>query len=218
MNIAIVTPVRLVGEGVAAALRRSTSKLQSTIFADLAVLRQALCGGAATFGLAIFDASYSLALEPVRDFHVDFPDMPLLALGVRENGQDIVAFGHAGFTGYIGRDDGIDQLDARIRDVLRGRLCCPPEIAAGMMRGLFDGNRRSAAPSDGLTPRERHVADLVSNGLSNKEIAGQLALSESTVKHHVHAVLGKLRLNSRFQLMRRARDDIWQEQSFRQAG
>ena len=218
MNIAIVTPVRLVGEGVAAALRRSTSKLQPTIFADLAALRQALCGGAATLGLAIFDASHPIALEPVRDFHFDYPDMPLLALGVRENGQDIVAFGHAGFTGYIGRDDGIDQLDARICDVLRGRLCCPPEIAAGMMRGLFDGNRRSAAPLDGLTPRERHVADLVSSGLSNKEIAGQLVLSESTVKHHVHAVLGKLRLNSRFQLMRRARDDIWQEQSFRQAG
>ena len=56
------------------------------------------------------------------------------------------------------------------------------------------------------------------NGLSNKEIAGQLVLSESTVKHHVHAVLGKLRLNSRFQLMRRARDDIWDERSFRQVG
>ena len=218
MNIAIVTPVRLVGEGVAAALRRSTSEFQPAIFADLAALRQALCTAATAFAVAIFDASHSIALEPVRDFHVDYPDMPLLALGVREDGQDIVAFGHAGFSGYIGRDDGIDQLDVRIRDVLCGRLCCPPEIAAGMMRGLFSGHRRSAEPADGLTPRERHVADLVSNGLSNKEIAGQLVLSESTVKHHVHAVLGKLRLNSRFQLMRRARDDIWDERSFRQVG
>ena len=218
MNIVIVTPVRLVGEGVSAALRRSASEFQPTIFADLAALRRALGAGAGQFDVAIFDASHSIALDPVRDFHVDYPDMPLLALGVREDGKDIVAFGHAGFSGYIGRDDGIEQLDVRIRDVLCGRLCCPPEIAAGMMRGLFDGHRRSAAPSDGLTPRERHVADLVSSGLSNKEIAGQLVLSESTVKHHVHAVLGKLRLNSRFQLMRRARDDIWDERSFRQAG
>jgi DNA-binding NarL/FixJ family response regulator len=218
MNIAIITPVRLVGEGVAAALRRSASEFQPAIFADLVALRKTLCAGENAFGVAIFDASYSIALAPVRNFHLDYPDIPLLALGVREDCQDIIAFGHAGFSGYIGRDDGIEQLDVRIHDVLCGKLCCPPEIAAGMMRGLFDGNRRSAAPSDGLTPRERHVADLVSNGLSNKEIAGQLALSESTVKHHVHAVLGKLRLNSRFQLMRRARDDIWEERGFRQAG
>ncbi len=217
MDIAIITPVRLVGEGVVAALLRSASEFQPTIFADLAALRQALCVRDAAFQVAIFDASSAIALKPVRDFHVDYPDIPLLALGVREDGRDIVAFGHAGFSGYIGRDDGMEQFDVRIRDVLCGRLCCPPEIAAGMMRGLFDGHCRSAAPADGLTPRERHVADLVSNGLSNKEIAGQLALSESTVKHHVHAVLGKLRLNSRFQLMRRARDDIWDERSFRQA-
>jgi DNA-binding NarL/FixJ family response regulator len=217
MDIAIVTPVRLVGEGVAAALRRSMSAFQPAIFADLAALRQALCGGAVHFGVAIFDASHVIALAPVRDFHIDYPEMPLLALAAREDGEDIIALGHAGFSGYIGRDDGIEQLDVRIRDVLCGRLSCPPEIAAGMMRSLFDGHRRNTAPSDGLTPRERHVADLVSNGLSNKEIAGQLALSESTVKHHVHAVLGKLRLSSRFQLMRRARDDIWEERSFRQA-
>lgn len=218
MNIVIVTSVRLVGEGIAAALRRIASEFQPTIFADLATLRHALCTGPASFGVVIFDASHSIALEPVREFHIDYPDMPLLALGVREDGQDIVAFGHAGFSGYVGRDDGIEQLDVRIRDVLCGRLSCPPEIAAEMMRGLFTRNRRNTAPADGLTPRERHVAELVSGGLSNKEIANQLVLSESTVKHHVHAVLGKLQLNSRFQLVRRARDDIWEERSFRQAG
>lgn len=219
MEIAVVTPVRLIGEGVVAALRVSKGDYAATIFTDIAALRQALTAQPG-FAAAIVDASRPLSLDTVRDFHVDFPQIVLLALGVRESERDIVAHGRAGFAGYIGREDGIERLHSRIEDTMAGRLCCPPEISAGIMLGLFE--RRSGwgdgTTADPLTPRESHVADLVSRGQSNKEIARELSLSESTVKHHVHAVLGKLHLSSRFQLLRGARDDIWGERSYRRAG
>ncbi|UGY30352.1 LuxR C-terminal-related transcriptional regulator (plasmid) [Bradyrhizobium septentrionale] len=59
----------------------------------------------------------------------------------------------------------------------------------------------------GLTPREENVARLVGRGRSNKEIARDLALSESTVKHHIHNIFGKMGLSRRSQMMCAIRDD-----------
>jgi two-component system nitrate/nitrite response regulator NarL len=155
--------------------------------------------------LAIIDVTQSLPLEPIRAFHFDFPDLPLIALGLREQEADIVAHGCAGFTGYLRGEDGLDELRARVEDALSGRLSCSPEIAAGIMRGLFRRGLQGSAPYPvDLTNREKDVAELISRGLSNKEIAQTLDLSESTVKHHVHSILGKKRLGSRLQMVREA--------------
>jgi DNA-binding NarL/FixJ family response regulator len=56
-------------------------------------------------------------------------------------------------------------------------------------------------PVGSLSIREQQVADLISSGLSNKAIAKQLALSEGTVKQHVHNILAKLRVRNRCELI-----------------
>ena len=130
---------------------------------------------------------------------------------MREQDAEIIAHGSAGFIGYLRREDGLEQLRARVDDAVSGRLLCSPEIAAGIMRGLFLRGGQGAAPrAVELTLRESQVAELVSRGLSNKEIARALDLSESTVKHHVHSILGKIGVPSRFQLVRDARQQAWQ--------
>lgn len=208
MRIAILTPIRLIGEGVAASLRACGAGFEPALVSDVRQLRT-LVASHLPPRLAIVDVTQSLPLELIRDFHVDHPALPLLALGLTEQETEIVAHGSAGFIGYLRREDGLEQLLARVEDALSGRLFCPPEIAAGIMRGLFlRGSRAGSARAIDLTQRETHVAELVSRGLSNKEIARELDLSESTVKHHVHAILGKLRLGSRFQLVREAREDV----------
>lgn len=213
MRIAILTPVRLIGEGVAASLRACRCGFESVIIHEIAALRR-LVISAVPPQLAIIDVTQLQPLEPIRAFHSDLPDLPLLAFGVMEEEADIVAHGSAGFTGYLGRGDGLDQLRTRVEDALSGRLLCSPEIAAGMMRGLFRSGAQGSLPRDaGLTHREAGVAELVSRGLSNKEIARELDLSESTVKHHVHSILAKKRLGSRFQLLREAREDSWAGQA-----
>jgi two-component system, NarL family, nitrate/nitrite response regulator NarL len=209
MLIAIVTSIRLIGEGIAAALRTCDSDFVPQILDDIKQLR-GLMKISAKPCAAIIDVTQSMALEPIKDFHADYPDLPLVALGVKEREQEVIAHGAAGFIGYLRREDGLDQLQNRIEDALSGRLLCSPEIAAGIMRGLFQRSMRSSiAPSANLTAREGQVAVMVSRGMSNKEIANELELSESTVKHHVHAILGKLQCGSRFQMVREARNDVW---------
>jgi two-component system nitrate/nitrite response regulator NarL len=206
MRIVILTPIRLVGDGIAASLRACGPGFAPTIVHDMRQLR-ALAAAAPPPQLAIVDVTQSLPLESIRDFHADFPDLPLLALGVRERQAEIVAHGSAGFIGYLSREDGLDALRDRVDDAVAGRLFCSPEIAAGIMRGLFErAPRGREGAAGGLTPRERRVADLVSRGLSNKEVARELGLSQSTVKHHVHSILAKLQLGSRVQLER----DEWE--------
>jgi len=63
----------------------------------------------------------------------------------------------------------------------------------GFRRSLIGSRRTDIQWSAALSPREREVALLVARGLSNKEVARELGLSEETVKAHVHSILHKLR-------------------------
>jgi DNA-binding NarL/FixJ family response regulator len=209
MRIGVLTPVRLVGEGVAISLSLCNPTLDTLVVRDLEELR-GLARGEAPLALAIVDVTQAIALDEIRAFHAEWPDLPLLALGLREQEAEIVEHGRAGFAGYLRRDDGRDELAQKVEDALSGRFRCSPEIAAGIMRGLFRaGPRRAGCDLTVLTPRETHVAQGIGRGLSNKEIARDLAISESTVKHHVHAILGKLGLATRARLLRRFHDDPW---------
>ncbi|MBV9883123.1 MAG: response regulator transcription factor [Sphingomonadaceae bacterium] len=207
----------MIGEGIAASLRACDAGFEPQVVCEVRELR-ALVASPAPPRLAIVDVTQQLPLDPIRRFHLDLPDLPLLALGIHEQDAEIVAHGSAGFIGYLRREDGLDQLRERVDDAVSGRLLCSPEIAAGIMRGLFLRAAEGPAPrSVELTLREAEVADLVSRGLSNKEIARALDLSESTVKHHVHSILGKIGVPSRFQLVRDARQEAWAPPLLRRA-
>jgi two-component system, NarL family, nitrate/nitrite response regulator NarL len=218
MRIGVLTPVRLVGEGIAASLAAWAPAFEVAAARDFATLR-ALADSLAPPDLVIVDVTQAVALQEVRAFHAEFPDMPLLALGLCEREADIVEHGRAGFVGYVRRDEGVEELCRKVEDAIAGRLSCPPEITAGIMRALFRAAPPPAACDlSSLTPREGDVARLVSRGLANKEIARHLRLSESTVKHHVHAILAKLGLTRRANLMRSMRDDPWFTESGRRSG
>jgi DNA-binding CsgD family transcriptional regulator/class 3 adenylate cyclase len=73
-------------------------------------------------------------------------------------------------------------------------------FAAGPARPIGDGPVVRAAPAAELSRREREVAQLLAGGLSNREIAGRLYLSERTVDNHVHHILDKLGFDSRVQV------------------
>jgi DNA-binding NarL/FixJ family response regulator len=217
MRIAILTPIRLIGEGIAASLRACDAGFEPAVVCEVRQLR-ALVASAAPPRLAIVDVTQEMPLDPIRSFHLDVPELPLLALGLREQDAEIIAHGSAGFIGYLRREDGLDQLRARVDDAVSGRLLCSPEIAAVIMRGLFSRGSQYPVPRNvDLTLRETQVADLVSRGLSNKEIARAFDLSESTVKHHVHSILAKIGVPSRFQLVKDARQDAWQPGAPRRA-
>jgi len=197
MRIAILTPIRLIGEGIAASLRACDAGFEPVVACEVRELR-ALVASPLPPRLAIVDVTQGLPLDPIRAFHHDIPELPLLALGIREQDAEIIAHGSAGFIGYLRREDGLDQLRARVDDAVSGRLLCSPEIAAVIMRGLFlRAPQGHEARSVDLTLRETEVAALVSRGLSNKEIARELDLAEGTVKIHLAAVLRFLKARNR---------------------
>ncbi len=103
----------------------------------------------------------------------------------------------AGAAGYLLKDVEPPQLAEAIRAVYRGEALLHPTVAARLMQEVSSEDRQ--APGGTLTPRELEVLRLVARGMSNKEIAKELTVSEKTVKTHVSNVLAKLHLADRTQ-------------------
>lgn len=129
------------------------------------------------------------------------PQARVVALGVDEREDDVVAWAVAGIDGFVPRDASLERLVDALDAVARGEALCPPAMTATLLREVarLAAERRPAAPDRAahLTRREREIATLLDAGLSNKEIAGRLQIGVPTVKNHVHHVLGKLGVSRR---------------------
>lgn len=209
MNIVVLTPVRLLGDGLAACFSSRPNMRTIAVISDLARLRDALT--TTEIDVVLIDVTQGVDLFDVRDIASRWPEVPLVALGLNEQRQEVIRCGRAGFAGYVARDASIDELCDSLSEIVAGRLACPPEISGGLLRALFhaESGFEESDLSLALTRRESEVLELVGRGFSNKEIANELCLSVATVKHHVHHVLEKLQLQSRAQAMRRVRDAPW---------
>ena len=106
----------------------------------------------------------------------------------------------AGASGFLLKSAPPRELAGAIRTVAAGDALLAPEITRAMIQEYLQRPRPGAATADTLavlTPRELEVLGLIARGRSNTEIAGELFLSEPTVKTHVSRVLAKLQLRDR---------------------
>jgi DNA-binding NarL/FixJ family response regulator len=209
MKIIVLTPVRLLGDGLAACISGRSEMSVLAVVKDLASLRNALA--TTETDVVLIDVTQGIDLFDVRGVAAESPEVALVALGLNEQRQDVISCGRAGFAGYVSRDASIDALCQSLSEIVAGRLLCPPEISGGLLRALFRREPRAEEPDLdlALTRRESEVLALLGRGLSNKEIGDELCVSVATVKHHVHHVLEKLKLPRRAQAMRRVRDAPW---------
>jgi len=207
MKIVVLTPVKLLGDGLAFCLRSRADAVE--VVSDLAAVRVLLDGG--DVQVILVDVTQGIDLFDVREIVLKWPAVLLVALGLIEQKQEVINCGRAGFAGYVVREATIDGLYTALKDLSQGKLACPPEITGGLLRALFrKGPQSEELLSDPvLTRREREVLDLIGQGLSNKEIGTHLCLSVATVKHHVHNMFEKLGLARRADAMRRVRDAPW---------
>ncbi|MBK8051318.1 MAG: response regulator transcription factor [Anaerolineales bacterium] len=105
----------------------------------------------------------------------------------------------AGALGYLLKDSAPEELVRAIHQVHRGEPALHPTIARKLLQEVAQpADLRTPGP-DALTEREHAVLRLIAQGLSNQEIAGELAVSEPTVRTHVSRILSKLHLASRTQ-------------------
>jgi two-component system response regulator DegU len=107
-----------------------------------------------------------------------------------------------GVQGYVLQEASAIEVVGAVRGVARGEAVCPPHLA----RVLFDYvasqgsdlHHRRARKQFKLTRREQQLIPLVDRGLTNKEIAAELSLSEQTIKSHIHRMLRKIGVEDRF--------------------
>ena len=107
----------------------------------------------------------------------------LIVLTIHKGDEAVYQAIRAGARGYLLKDTPFPELLAAIRTVHEGKQCIPPEIAAKMAERIRYAD---------LTPREIEILKLIARGQSNKLIADRLEVTESTIKHHVATILGKL--------------------------
>jgi DNA-binding NarL/FixJ family response regulator len=210
MNIIVLTPVRLLGDGLTACFNNQPNMRTLAVLDDLARLRDILA--TTETHVVLVDVTQGVEQFDVRAIAAQWPNVPFVALGLQEQRQEVIRCGRAGFASYVARNASIDALCDALKDVVGGRLTCPPEISGGLLRALFFPRSENFDASDvdfELTRRESEVLGFLGRGFSNKEIASELCLSVATVKHHVHHILEKLKLQRRAQAMRRVRDAPW---------
>jgi two-component system, NarL family, nitrate/nitrite response regulator NarL len=205
LSVLIVSEVRLYREGLAELLaRRGTLHVIGTAIHTADALTRAceLEPAIVVLDYAAADSlSFSRALTQVR------PDIRVVALGLPDSDDAVLAFAEAGIAGYVAREGSVDDVVAAIESAARGELRCSPQLAGTILRRLA---WRAAvggemAPRSALTCRETEIVRLIDQGLSNKEIAVRLGIEVATVKNHVHNLLEKLRVHRRAEAAARLR-------------
>jgi two-component system, NarL family, nitrate/nitrite response regulator NarL len=131
------------------------------------------------------------------------PSAKVLALGLTEEKKRVLRYVEAGASGYILKDDSLEDLIEIVRATQEGKVFVSPQIAAAMMERLSDlaqmfaGVENNMSDTTTLTTREMEVLELISKGYTNQQIAQILVIEVGTVKNHVHNILEKLNVSSR---------------------
>ncbi|WP_028651799.1 response regulator [Nocardioides halotolerans] len=137
-------------------------------------------------------------VDVCREVRSVMPQTYCLMLTSHDDHDAVVASVLAGASGYVLKEVQTSGLVDAIRQVAMGRSLLDPAVIARVMERV----RQTSAPSTALgelTPREREVLDLVTDGLTNRQIGERMFLSERTVKNYVSSILGKLGIERRAQ-------------------
>ena len=142
-------------------------------------------------------------IEATRQIRLDVPTTKILMLTVSDEEDDLYEAIKAGANGYLLKEISVDEVAEAIHAVVRGESLISPSMAAKLLNEFnvlvrrADDKQQYSAPT--LTTREIEVLRQVARGMSNREIADELYISENTVKNHVRNILEKLHLHNRME-------------------
>ena len=125
----------------------------------------------------------------------------VILIGMDADEKQFMAAVRAGVIGFLLKDASASDVVAAVRAVSRNEAICPPQLCALLFQFIAQTAKelplRSAAAKLELTLRQQQLVSLVANGLTNKEIASRLSLSEFTVRNHIHRILKQVNAESR---------------------
>jgi DNA-binding NarL/FixJ family response regulator len=138
-------------------------------------------------------------IEVTRILHREMPHLGIVFVTMHEDEEYIYRCLQAGGRGYILKEAHPDSMLRAIRAVAQGESLLGPSVATKVLQQFASMERGERQVVGDLTPREVEVLRQIAGGLSNKEIAARLSISEKTVKNHINNILSKLHLYDRTQ-------------------
>ena len=204
IRLVIATDVRLYRDGLEQCLQRLDHVAVVGVAAD-ADSAVALSARSAA-DIVLMDMSMPGSVACVSRIRSVSAGTRVVAFAIAGDESDVITYVEAGVSGYVPRDGSVTDLRRAIESAWNGEAICSPRVAAHAFSRLarLSGGRPTPPLSD-LTPREREVAHLIEQGMSNKQIARRLVITLATVKNHVHHVLEKLGVQRRGEVGARIR-------------
>ena len=187
MRALVISDVRFYREGIADALRQDGFVAAAIDATPAAIERARRREGSTDVALIdLVEKTFRGSLQALGG------DVPVVGLALTRT-PGIAAAAALGVRAFVGCEQTLAELLQATRRAAAGEAVCPASIAAVLFATLGGTDQSGPAqPVDTLTVRERQIAKLLIDGLSNKEIAAELVIEPTTVKNHVHQILGKL--------------------------
>ena len=133
------------------------------------------------------------------------PNIKVVLIDMEDDRDTFLECVRAGAMGYILRDASAAEVVSGVQAVTQGQAVCPPQLFAHLFRAF--SRKWTTIPSAriklefGLTRRQQQLVPLIAQGLTNKEIAAHLNLSEQTIKNHIHGIMRRVGAGDRLQVI-----------------
>jgi DNA-binding NarL/FixJ family response regulator len=133
------------------------------------------------------------------------PEIRVVMINMDDDPEVFLECVRAGAVGYLLKDASAAEVVSGVRAVLEGQAVCPRHLCLELFRvfsrqcvGIPNARIRLDL---GLTRRQQQLIPLIAQGLTNKEIASQLSISEHTIKNHIHEIMRQLGADDRLQIV-----------------
>lgn len=147
----------------------------------------------------------SAILDTLGELREQHPARRSILLGVRDEPIGFLKAVKAGVRGILLEDASASDVATAIRTVAQGQAVCPPSLCTYLFEHVFRQAPRLPSAQIrvqlGLSRREQQLIPLIARGMTNKEIAKSLSLSEQTVKNHIHKMLQKTGVSDRLEVV-----------------
>lgn len=165
-----------------------------------------------SFDLVLMDINLPgiSGLEASEKLLAKKPESRIIMVTGRLEGVHIRRLLNAGVRGYITKGSSAEDMDKAMRRVMAGEQYLSPDVARQVAMDVINGD--DSNPFDKLTTRESEIISLLLKGLRNRQISGNLHISEKTVSTHRTRAFEKLNVRTTAELVRLAiRFDLWNE-------
>jgi len=212
IQILIVEDNRLLRDGLTEVLNRESDfEVIAALQTDETILSKFQTSDIDVVLIDLGLQSYD-SLDTVKLFKKNHFDAKVILMGLFATHSEVLEFVEWDVKGFILKNATVNDFVTTIRSVFNGEKVLPTYLTESLFAQIIEQSlsrpeeEEKLRESVQITQREKEVIGLISDGLTNKDIAKNLFISPNTIKSHVHNILEKLTLNSRLQIAKYANE------------